>query len=467
MAPMKNTSIKLISFLCSVLFSVMSLTDVIAPVGIGVPAGEVPQATLDIRYDSAVSPGFLMPRVTALPSGQIAEGMLIIYCPGCTDTDGDGQINYETGTYYVYVDNDGNGTSEWTALPSNAGVVAVDNEAPTSPSNLVASNPTSSTIDLSWTASTDNVGVSGYFIYLSDGRLAAAAPSNSITVSGLNPSTSYTFYVTAYDAAMNESGQSNNATQVTADTEGPTDPTNLVASNITTSSIDLSWNASTDNVGVVGYYVYQDGAQVGNVIHPTTATTISGLSESTQYSFYVRAYDAAGNLSGLSNTVTPTTLPATVTINSADFENNIWDGWQTSGGNSSVVSLQTNGQCAGFNGWSAGYVRLPDNRGDRSSLFLWNKNLSSYTYVTIVFIFKTNNFYDSNDYFTFEYKDGDGNWTEVFRHTGQNLGCRTETITILASNYNFGTADDFKFESYANELDEQARIHDVIITGHY
>jgi hypothetical protein len=217
MAPMKNTSTKLISFLCSVLLSVMSLTDVIAQVGIGVPAGEAPQATLDIRYDSAVSPGFLMPRVTALPSGEIVEGMLIIYCPGCTDTDGDGAINYEEGTYYVYVDNDGDGTLEWTPLSSNAGVVEIDEQAPSAPSILVASNPSSSTIDLSWTASTDNVGVSGYFIYYSDGTLATTAPSNSITVNGLNPSTSYTFYVTAYDAAMNESGQSNNATQVTTE----------------------------------------------------------------------------------------------------------------------------------------------------------------------------------------------------------------------------------------------------------
>ncbi|MDC3341112.1 hypothetical protein OAV50_01345 [Flavobacteriaceae bacterium] len=116
MAPMKNTSIKLIGFLYSVLLSVMSLTDVIAQVGIGVPAGEAPQVTLDVRFDSALSPGFLMPRVTALPSGDIAEGMLVIYCPGCTDTDGDGAINYEEGTYYVYVDNDGDGTFEWTPL---------------------------------------------------------------------------------------------------------------------------------------------------------------------------------------------------------------------------------------------------------------------------------------------------------------------------------------------------------------
>lgn len=111
------------------------------------------------------------------------------------------------------------------------------------------------------------MGVSGYFIYYSDGTLATTAPSNSITVNGLNPSTPYTFYVTAYDAAMNELNQSNNATQVTTgipDTEVPTAPTNLVASNITISTTDLNWNASTDNIGVVGYYVYQYDVQVSD-----------------------------------------------------------------------------------------------------------------------------------------------------------------------------------------------------------
>ena len=188
---------------------------VLAQIGIGLPAGEEPQSSLDVRFDSAVSPGFLMPRVTSLPTGDIAEGMMIYYCSGCTDTDGDGQVNYENGTYYVYVDNDGNGTSEWTELASNAGVVEVDNTSPTTPTNLAASNPSTTTIDLSWTVSTDNVGVAGYFIYLNDGTLVTTAPSNSITVTGLEANTSYTFYVTAYDASMNESSSSNTASETT------------------------------------------------------------------------------------------------------------------------------------------------------------------------------------------------------------------------------------------------------------
>ena len=320
---------------------------VLAQIGIGLPAGEEPQSSLDVRFDSAVSPGFLMPRVTSLPTGDIAEGMLIYYCSGCTDTDGDGQVNYENGSYYVYVDNDGNGTSEWTELASNAGVVDVDNTSPTAPTNLAASNPSTTTIDLSWTVSTDNVGVAGYFIYLNDGTLVTTAPSNSITVTGLEANTSYTFYVTAYDASMNESSSSNNATESTTsipDSEAPSAPSSLVASNITTSSVDLSWGASTDNVGVTGYYVYQDGVQVSDVTSGTS-TTITSLSESTQYSFYVTAYDAAGNESSQSNTVTPTTLGSCVasTICETSFEgtNGCWSLFY--GGGSSIVNTTTPG----------------------------------------------------------------------------------------------------------------------------
>lgn len=187
-----------------------------AQVGIGTTS---PQAMLDVVDSDPDNPnakdGFLMPRVTSLPTGDIAEGMLIYYCSGCTDTDGDGQVNYENGSYYVYVDNDGNGTSEWTELASNSGVVEVDNTSPTAPTNLAASNPSTTTIDLSWTVSTDNVGVAGYFIYLNDGTLVTTAPSNSITVTGLEANTSYTFYVTAYDASMNESTSSNKASETT------------------------------------------------------------------------------------------------------------------------------------------------------------------------------------------------------------------------------------------------------------
>jgi hypothetical protein len=169
-----------------------------AQIGIGLPAGEEPQSALDVRFDSAVSPGFLMPRVNSFPTGDVADGMLVYYTG-----------NSEDNTYYVYH----NGT--WTSLAETAGIVPPDTQAPTAPSSLTASNPSSSTIDLSWSASTDNVGVSGYKIYFNDGTLATTSSGTSVTVTGLVSNTAYTFYATAYDAAGNESTSSNTASETT------------------------------------------------------------------------------------------------------------------------------------------------------------------------------------------------------------------------------------------------------------
>ncbi|HCR76933.1 MAG TPA: endonuclease I, partial [Chryseobacterium sp.] len=84
------------------------------------------------------------------------------------------------------------------------GTPVADTQAPTAPTNLATSNPTSNTISLSWTASTDNIGVVGYEIY-KDGVLYATVTGTTATVSGLNPSTTYNFYVIAKDAAGNAS----------------------------------------------------------------------------------------------------------------------------------------------------------------------------------------------------------------------------------------------------------------------
>lgn len=89
------------------------------------------------------------------------------------------------------------------------------------------------------------------------------------------------------------------------DTVAPTAPT-LAASGTTETSTNLSWSGATDNVGVTGYDVYKNGALLGSTASTTYAVT--GLTNSTTYTFYVKAKDAAGNISANSNTVSVTTL---------------------------------------------------------------------------------------------------------------------------------------------------------------
>lgn len=87
------------------------------------------------------------------------------------------------------------------------GGTTIDTEVPSTPLNLSVSGKTSSSISLAWTASTDNIGVSGYDIYVND-VFKTNVSANSGTVSGLNASTTYSFYVIARDVAGNKSGNS-------------------------------------------------------------------------------------------------------------------------------------------------------------------------------------------------------------------------------------------------------------------
>jgi hypothetical protein len=97
-----------------------------------------------------------------------------------------------------------------------------------------------------------------------------------------------------------------------SDNQTPTIPQNLVANVISQSQISLSWSASTDNVGVVGYKVFRDNVQKATV--SKTAYQATGLLANTSYVFSVAAYDAVGNTSGKSTSVTAKTTNATTKI---------------------------------------------------------------------------------------------------------------------------------------------------------
>ena len=234
------------------------------------------------------------------------------------------------------------------------GSVIADTTAPTT-STLSASGTTTSSTNLSWTAATDNIGVTGYNVY-QNGVLKTTTTATSLAVAGLNASTTYNFYIVAKDAAGNLSVASNTMNVTTlapADTTAPTTST-LSASGTTTSSTNLAWTAATDNVGVTGYNVYQNG-----VLKTTTTATslaVAGLTASTGYSFYVVAKDAAGNLSVASNTMNVTTLapadttaPTTSTLSAS--------GTTTSSTNLAWTAATDNVGVTGYNVYQNGVLK--------------------------------------------------------------------------------------------------------------
>jgi chitodextrinase len=199
-----------------------------------------------------------------------------------------------------------------------------DTVAPTTATNLAVTGTTSSSVSLSWTAGTDNIAVTSYDIYVNGVLKTSVSNSNlTATITGLTASTTYSFYVVAKDAAVNSSPVSNTANGTTtiaiADTEIPTVPTNLAVTGSSSSTVSLSWTASTDNIGVTSYDVYINSV-FKSTVSGTTAI-VNGLTPVTTYSFYVVAKDAAGNPSLQSDSVNGTTTILTSSCASESFEN--------------------------------------------------------------------------------------------------------------------------------------------------
>src|SRR4051794_1088796 len=190
---------------------------------------------------------------------------------------------------------------------------AGDTTAPTTPGNLHSTATTSDSVSLAWDASTDDVGVTAYDIYNDGNKLSeAAGTATSKTITGLAPKTQYRLTVFARDAAGNVSASSNSVTVTTdptTDTEPPSAPGDLRSTGVTSGSVSLAWDASTDNVGVTGYGVYSGGTAIVTGITGTSAT-IPNLAADTSYTFTVKARDAGNNVSAAGNAVTVKTLPS-------------------------------------------------------------------------------------------------------------------------------------------------------------
>lgn len=177
-------------------------------------------------------------------------------------------------------------------------LVSDDLTPPSVPTNVSAVGVSASQINVSWTASTDNVGVSGYKVYRNGVQVATTA-STSYSDAGLSELTTYTYEISAYDAMGNESAKSTQATGTTLDGTPPSVPSGVTATAVGPQRINISWTASTDNLGVTGYKVYRNGSYVGSTA--STSYSDGGLSPSTSYTYTVSAYDAANNESSQSS----------------------------------------------------------------------------------------------------------------------------------------------------------------------
>lgn len=222
--------------------------------------------------------------------------------------------NVAPGVYSYYVKAyDAAGNQSWRTGVKTITIEdpATETQRPTQPSNLVGTVPANGVIDLTWTASTDNVGVAGYRVHDNlTGDVLLDVPGTTATLDTLSFGY-HRFYIKAYDAAGNTSWRSNTIAitlvDANSDTQRPSSPTGLMEPIVGAGTVDLTWNASTDNVGVAGYRVFDSATNTVIADVATTSTQLTGVAPGT-YSYYIKAYDAAGNQSWRSN-VESATMP--------------------------------------------------------------------------------------------------------------------------------------------------------------
>lgn len=175
-----------------------------------------------------------------------------------------------------------------------------DTEAPTAPKNLKFVRSNSSSIAMTWSASSDNAAIYCYYIYRNGERVGNTTKTEYID-NGLKSHTSYEYYIVACDTSGNLSEWSNILEASTdVDAFAPTQPANLAAKIQSEGVVRLSWTASSDNGTVVKYNVYRNGTLIGssNGTAFTDSTAFGGY-----YEYYVEAVDNEDNVSRASTSV--------------------------------------------------------------------------------------------------------------------------------------------------------------------
>jgi chitodextrinase len=259
-----------------------------------------------------------------------------------------------------------------------------DTVSPSAPSNLAASNVASTSVTLYWGASTDNVGVIAYDVYR-DAALVVSVQGSTATVTALDPRTTYTFTVRARDAAGNVSTPSMPLTRAGSccgTPNPPSVPANVTASKVTYTGVTLSWTASTDEVGMGEYELFEGGVIIGRT--KSTLYEVTGLQPGTTHTFTVRAVNTQSMHSAESSPVTVRTLILTVPAAATNLR------WSALGG---TVTLCWDAP----EGWNELY---------RYRLLYGNFNLGEFGETCVTLIgFKPGTPY----YFTIKTVDADGN----------------------------------------------------------
>jgi fibronectin type 3 domain-containing protein len=252
----------------------------------------------------------------------------------------------------------------------NTSVGVPDTTPPTAPANFAKTGGTETSIATSWTASTDDVGVTEYRLYR-NGASAGTATGTTFNFTGLTCGTPYTLEVEAVDAADNESARTSLTASTDACDQPPGAPVNLTAEG-SLSSVALSWTGATDDRGIARYNVHRSTSAgftpsaANRIAQPTgTSYTDAGRPAGT-YFYRVVAEDTGGHLGPSSNEatatvtgdVTPPTTPAGLSADGGPSSVSLT--WTGSTDNVAVAHYNVHrGTTAGFTPSAANRIAQP------------------------------------------------------------------------------------------------------------
>ena len=242
-------------------------------------------------------------------------------------SDSSGQFRVQREPYTPPADctvdvNDGSASATVVRLSGCTVTQPSDTTPPTAPTNLTATL-TDISASLSWTASTDNVGVAGYQVSRNGTTLAGTVTGTSFTDPGLAAGT-YTYTVVARDSAGNTSSPSTSASVTVAppvnppgDTVPPSVPMNFTVALRGSNNIDLAWDVSFDDTAVAGYRVIRNGTILNaNQLYLNPFYNDTLLPPGT-YTYAVAAVDTSGNMSAWTASLSVTVEPPPATDTTA------------------------------------------------------------------------------------------------------------------------------------------------------
>ncbi|HEY9062580.1 MAG TPA: right-handed parallel beta-helix repeat-containing protein, partial [Pseudobacteroides sp.] len=229
-----------------------------------------------------------------------------------------------------------------TSTPDLTSTTEIDTQPPSVPTGLFVFSKTDTKVNLSWTDSTDNFGIEQYII-LRDNIEIGLAINNNFTDSGLENGKTYEYRIIAKDTAGNLSDASDAIYVTTNDIQAPSNPQNLRTSSRTSTTVEITWDSSIDNVGVTEYLVFDGSNQIG-FTNGINSFSLTNLSPTTDYNITVKGKDAAGNISQASNILflpAYPSVPENLIITPSENTINVtWD--SSSGANSYEVLFDNN-----------------------------------------------------------------------------------------------------------------------------